>query len=351
MKNAVQDSSNSILWCLCPSPITNIFFDSILEEIHSIPLENLYNIDPSAFDQDLGSGLGCRSSLCVTSVCAICLSSSTWSLILGLSNGALIREDINFGGDNKYQWTPIWFRKLFDSTIDGIDHIEDLSENLLLIRAGQMAILIPFDRVCPIEPIIIEELSNIGLWRRCILSYDVVTSIRLVSIPALLDLQILNTIEGLEAPQFPETECRLYALVTSLDGTLVFFPCGSDIPESRLVLFSTPFQIFGVSIDPLGLSYSFLVNSNESTTKRYHQASANYLYFRPLPWCPLISLTHTGYLESIIWSVIIDKKKRHCSLSSLNALMIQVVLELDLSEVEDDSGRSILSLLFTCSHR
>jgi hypothetical protein len=348
--NEVHDFNDPTLWRVSPSPLTNILFDSILDEIHTASIEDIHNIDPRVFDQDSMGGLGCRSSLCVTSVCAISLSSSSWSLILGLSNGILLREDINLGSDDSYIWNLIWFRRIFDSSIDGIDHIGDVSEKILMAHSGQMGILIPFERVTPREPIIIQDLPNIGLWRRCILSYDVVTSIRLVSIPAMLDLQILKTIEGLESIQFPDTNC-LYALVTSLDGTLVFFPCGADGPECRSVLFSTPFQIFGVSIDPLGLSYSFLVNSNESTTKRYHQAAANYLYYKPLPWCPLISLTHSGYLESILKSIAIDPGKRHCSLSSLNALMVQAVLELDLSEAEDDLGANFQSNLLSFSRR
>jgi hypothetical protein len=317
--------------CLVPLLITNISLNLLFGFLRSVESEKMYSVDADIF-QDFACDDGHRSPT-VTAVCAI--SGVSGSMILGFSNGTLIRLDIEL--EDQCNWRIVWFRKVFECSIDGIEFAEDQSKKLF-VWSGQVCTLIVFDRICtPLPPVVLEDLtlSGVCLWKRSIMSYDVISSITFVRIPQLLDRQLLEMIEGVESLPFPQ-DCRMYALVASLNGTIVCLPCQDEIPEShqRLVLFSTPFQISGLSVDPLGFSFSFLVNSNESTTKRYHQAVANHLHFRPLPWCPLSSVSHQKFFESILWSIICDPSKSFCSLSSLYLLVTQAVLEIESNEID-----------------
>lgn len=302
---------------LRPLPITNISLNLLFDHIQNLDPEDMCSTDENIYQHFVIDNR-------VTCVCAIS-DLSMGSIVFGFSNGTLIRVDIELEDD--CNWKIVWFRKIFDSSIDGIELTEDHSRKLF-VWSGQVCTLIVLDRICTIPLILFEDsiLSGVCLWKRSVMSYDVINSVTFVRIPQLLNCH-------------PFPDCRVYALVVSLDGTIVCLPCHDDASEShqRLVLFSTPFQIFGLSVDPLGFSFSFLVNSNERTTKRYHQAIANHLHFRPLPWCPLSSMNNAKFLESMLWSIICDPSKSFCSLSSLYMLITQAVLEIEVNE--NDSSR------------
>jgi hypothetical protein len=329
---AIRNFSNESRYCdslLCPSlPIAKISLSLVFDSLRAVEAE-----EASTADTDLG--IDRNRSFNVTSLCAIS-NSSVGSIVFGLSNGTVIRVDIELEGHG--DWDVIWYRNVFDSSIDGIELAEDQSKKLF-IWSGQVCTLIVFDRIrTPVPPIISEGLTlsfDACLWKRSIMSYDVISSITIVNIPQRLDLHLLEMMEGIDSLPFPK-DCRVFAIVTSLDGTVVCLPCQDGVSEShrRLVLFSTPFQVFGLSVDPLGFSYSFLINSNESSTKRYHQAVANHLHFRSLPWCPVSSVNHLKYLESVLWSIVGDPTKGYCSLSSLYLLVAQAVLEIEPNELD-----------------
>lgn len=299
---------------------------SIFAAISNIKHENVYN-----------TSLDCQVStlLRLTSITSVSHSStSSISLILGLSNGMLLRIDLQLSGTPAdYNWELLWSRQIFNCSIDGVSVLEVGSCTTLFVVSGQLGTLIPFNRItCSETPHLMNNVVNSGYisyWNHYILSGDTITSFSVVNLPRQLDLSLLEGIEGISLPSHSFSKYCHYVLISSLDGIIRLIPVSGTDTDSNdsIVLFQTTFQISGLSVDPLGLSYSFLVNSNESTAKRYYQAKAHNIIFQPLPWCPIVSLADRPYLESLISSIVNDSSKASCSLTTLYSLISHLLLE------------------------